>query len=288
MNEHVNYIDRKSTLSISTWVYFWQPLEQVLRKIADTGYANVEIWGDKTHLDPRISPDIPLLKDLLNSLHLKVHSLHAPFSDVDIASLDEKKRENSLHLIKRLMEFCSEVEGEIVIIHPCSIEMFGDARRYPTAKNKTEDSLFSLTTFAEKLGIRLAVENLPNIGGWRFGTEVSELSQLVSKANNPHLGLCLDIGHVFVGRENVSLSEDVFACGKDLIALHIQDTDGKKDRHWLPGEGIINWAQFIKDITSIGYKGALTLEVSGSPVFTERNVDNVLFRGIKFFKNISK
>lgn len=101
MNEHVNYIGRKSTLSISTWVYFWEPLEQVLGKIADTGYSHVEIWGDKTHLDPRISPDIPLLKDSLNSLRLKVRSLHAPFSGVDIASLDERKRQSSLELKKK-------------------------------------------------------------------------------------------------------------------------------------------------------------------------------------------
>lgn len=288
MNEHVNCIGRKSTLSISTWVYFWEPLEQVLRKIADTGYTNVEIWGDKTHLDPRISPDIPLLKDLLNSLYLKVHSLHAPFSGVDIASLDERKRQSSLELIKKTVEYCSKIEGEIVVVHPCSTEMLGDAQSHLTVKNKTEDSLFSLTTFAEKLGISLAVENSCNIGGWRFGTEVSELSQLVSKANSPHLGLCLDIGHVFVGKENVSLSKDVFTCGKDLIALHIQDTDGKKDRHWLPGEGIINWAQFLKDLILIGYQGALTLEISGSPEFTERNVDNVLFRGIESIRNISK
>lgn len=288
MNEHINYIGRKSTLSISTWVYFWQPLEQVLRKIADTGYTNVEIWGDKTHLDPRISPDIPLLKDLLNSLHLKVHSLHAPFSGIDIASLDERKRQSSLELIKKTVEYCSKIEGEIVIIHPCSTEIPGDAQGYSIVKNKTEDSLFSLTTFAEKLGIRLAVENSGNTRGWRFGTEVSELSQLVSKANNPCLGLCLDIGHVFVERKNVSLSKAVFACGKDLIALHIQDTDGKKDRHWLPGEGIINWAQFLKDLTFIGYQGTLTLEISGSPEFTERNVDNVLSKGIECIKNISE
>lgn len=63
--------------------------------------------------------------------------------------------------------------------------------------------------------IELAVENLSNTGGWRFGTEVSELSKLVSRINNPHLGLCLDTGHLFVGRESVSLSKDVFACGKD-------------------------------------------------------------------------
>jgi len=281
-------MERMPPIVISTWVHFWRPLEKVLKDIAGAGYTNVEIWGDKTHLDPRISPDIPLLKDLLNRLHLKVHSLHAPFSDVAISSLDEEERENSLELIKKSMEFCTEVEGGIVIIHPCSTEMLGDAQSYRTVKNKAEDSLFSLTTFAEKLGIRLAVENLPNIGGWRFGTDVSELSQLVSKANNPHLGLCLDIGHVFVGRKNVSLSKAIFACGKDLIALHIQDTDGKKDRHWLPGEGIINWAQFLKDLILIGYQGALTLEISGSPEFTERNVDNVLLSSIESIKNISK
>jgi sugar phosphate isomerase/epimerase len=117
---------------------------------------------------------------------------------------------------------------------------------------------------------------------------VSELSKLISKINNPNLGLCLDIGHVFVGRESVSLSKDVFVCGKDLITLHIQDTDGKKDRHWLPGQGIINWAQFLEDLIFIDYRGTLTLEISGSCEFTERNVDNVLLRGIESIKNISK
>jgi len=279
---------RMPPIVISTWVYFWEPLEQVLRKIADAGYTNVEIWGDKTHLDPRISPDITALKDLLNRLHLKVHSLHAPFSDVDISSLDEEERENSLELIKKSMEFCTEVEGGIVIIHPYSTEISGDDQSYLRAKNKTKDSLYTLVTLAEELGIRLAVENLPGIGGWSFGIEVSKLSKLVSKINNPHLGLCLDTGHVFVGRESVSLSKDVLACGKDLVALHIQDTDGKKDRHWLPGEGIIDWARFLKDLIFVDYRGALTLEISGSPEFTERNVDNVLFRGIESMKNILK
>jgi sugar phosphate isomerase/epimerase len=275
-------------VGISTWVYFWRPLEDVLLKIADAGYSNVEIWADRAHLDPRISPNIPALKALLNSLHLKVHSLHVPFSDVNIASLDEGEREKSLDLIKKSMESCSEIEGEIVIVHPCSTEISGNDQNYLKAKNKTEDSLGTLATLAEKLGIRLAVENLPNIGGWSFGTEVSELRNLISKINNPHLGLCLDTGHAFVGKGNVDLSRDVFECGKNLIALHIQDTDGKKDRHWLPGQGIINWAQFMKDLISIDYQGALTLEISGSPELTKRNVDNILSRGMESIKNIWK
>ncbi|MFQ5835936.1 MAG: sugar phosphate isomerase/epimerase family protein, partial [bacterium] len=268
-------------IGISTWVYFWRPLKEVLKDIVEATYSYVEIWADKTHLDPRISPDLSVVKDLLNSFHLKVHSLHAPFSGLDIASLDEQERENSLDLIKKSMESCSEIEGEIVIIHPCSTEISGDDQSYLGAINKTKDSLRTLAILAEKLGIRLAVENLPNIGGWSFGTDLLQLSKLVTKINNPYLGLCLDTGHSFVGKEDVDLSKDVFECGKNLITLHVQDTDGKKDRHWLPGQGIINWAQFAKDLVSIDYQGALTLEISGSPEFTERNVDNILSRGME-------
>jgi len=275
-------------IGISTWVYFWRPLREVLKDIAEVGYPHMEMWADKTHLDPRISLDISAVKVLLNSLHLKVHSLHAPFSEVNIASLDEQERENSLDLIKKSMESCSELEGEIVIVHPCSTETSGNNQSYLKAKNKTEDSLCTLATFAEKLGIKIAVENLPNIGGWGFGTDVSQLSELVSELNNPRLGLCLDTGHAFVGRENVDLSKAVFACGKKLIALHIQDSDGKRDRHWLPGQGIINWAQFMKDLASIDYQGVLTLEISGSPEFAERNVDHILPKAMESIKNVLK
>jgi len=98
----------------------------------------------------------------------------------------------------------------------------------------------------------------------------------------------LETGHVFVRREGVDLSRDIFACGERLIALHIQDTDGKKDRHWLPGQGIIDWAQFMKDLISIDYQGVLTLEISGNPEFTERNVDNILFRSMESIRNLLK
>jgi len=277
---------RISRVGISTWVYFWRPLTEVLKDIVEATYPYVEIWADKTHLDPRISPDLSAVKDLLNSLHLKVHSLHAPFSGVNIASLDEEERKNSLEHIKKSMESCSEIEGEIVIIHPFSTETSGDDQSYLRAKNKTEDSLCTLATFAEKLGIKLAVENMT--GKRRVGSDISELIELVTKINNPCLGLCLDTGHSFVGKEDVDLSKNVLECGRNLFALHIQDTDGKKDRHWLPGQGIINWAQFMKDLVSIDYQGVLTLEISGSPEFAERNVDHILPKAMESIKNVLK
>ncbi len=266
---------RIPVIGISTWVYFWRPLAEVLSDIAKAGYGCVEIWAEGTHLDPRISPDLSVFRVLLECLHLRVQSLHAPFKGLDIASLNEGKRENSLELIRQSMEFCSEIEGKIVVIHPCSNETSGDDQSCIRARNKAVESLDTLATFARKLGIKLAVENLPNMGAWRFATELSQLSNIVSEINNSSLGLCLDTGHVLVGREDIDFSKNTLECGKNLFALHIQDTDGKDDRHWLPGQGVINWTQFLKDLVSIDYNGVLMLEVTG------KNTQDILPRGIK-------
>ena len=94
-------LNKISSLSVSTWVYFWQPLEGILRKIANAGYSNIEIWADKSHLDPTISPDILVIKNLLKNLFLQVHSLHAPFSYINIEALDEEYRRYSLSLVKK-------------------------------------------------------------------------------------------------------------------------------------------------------------------------------------------
>ncbi len=273
-------VNNTAYIGISTWVYFWRPLAEVLREIANVGYSYIEIWGDKAHLDPTISPAVSSLKHLLKELHLQPYSLHAPFSHVNIAALDEEYRKHSIRVIKKSIELCSKLEGKIVIIHPHSTEMFPSLRDYPRMIHKIEESMRELALFAKRSGIKIALENVPYLGGWDFGSRISELDKLVEKIDSDELGLCLDTGHIFVGRANADLSRNVLECGKNLIALHIQDTDGKKDRHWLPGEGIIDWSKFSKDLRSINYQGIFMLEVSGSQKWTERNVNNVLPRGL--------
>lgn len=272
--------NKTARIGISTWVYFWRPLTEVLREIAKAGYSYIEIWGDKAHLDPTAFPNVSSLKHLLKELHLQPYSLHAPFSYVNIASLDEEYRKHSIRVIKKSIELCSRLGGKIVSIHPHSNQMFPDLKDYSRMIHKIEESIQELTFFAKRFGIKIAVENVPYLGGWDFGSKISNLVKLIEKIDSDELGLCLDIGHIFVGRKNVDLSRNILDCEKNLIALHIQDTDGKKDRHWLPGEGIIDWSKFSEDIGSINYQGVFMLEVSGSQKWTGRNVNDVLPRGL--------
>jgi sugar phosphate isomerase/epimerase len=50
--------------------------------------------------------------------------------------------------------------------------------------------------------------------------------------------------------------------GDRLLTLHISDNDGIDERHWLPGQGIINWPGFIRALESSNYAGAFVYETT--------------------------
>ena len=73
-----------------------------------------------------------------------------------------------------------------------------------------------------------------------------------------NLGLCFDTSHDFLYADPpLQLLKD---WGHRLVTTHFSDTDGRRDYHWLPGEGSI-------DFNSVGehfpesYTGCHMLEV---------------------------
>ena len=174
--------------------------------------------------------------------------------------------------------------GKIVVVHPHSPGVFFNPRGEVKITGKTKESLHEIVLFAKKEGIKIAVENLPKLEGWSFGSDISKFSKLIEEMNSDNLGLCLDTGHALVKREDSDLSANIMQCGKYLIALHIQDTDGKKDRHWIPGEGVINWLQFFKTLEIVNYQGMLTLEVAGNRKIAVYDTNNVLVKAKESIK----
>ena len=80
--------------------------------------------------------------------------------------------------------------------------------------------------------------------------------------------------------------------GSKIITLHISDYTGDQERHWFPGEGIVNWPEIPKLLKSAGYNGVWMYELSlngaksvdrGRPLtFRDfrRNADEI-FAGLK-------
>lgn len=48
----------------------------------------------------------------------------------------------------------------------------------------------------------------------------------------------------------------------DRNTLHVSDYDGIDEKHWLPGQGIVNWPEVIQALIETGYDGPFMMEVN--------------------------
>ncbi len=114
-----------------------------------------------------------------------------------------------------------------------------------------------LLRVAEEYDVIIDLENLP------FPrlpiSRTSEVLNFVKSMNTPRMRMCLDTGHCsFYGD---SPADSVRLIGKEyLTTLHVHDNDGPHDRHWEPGKGMIDWADFAHALREIGYDGVVSLE----------------------------
>jgi sugar phosphate isomerase/epimerase len=253
-----NLGDYRDRYAISTWHYVASPLEDALRGIAAAGFKWVEMWGDKAHLDPRIHPDMRAIGHLLGRLGLRVHSIHAPFSGLDLGLPGGARKADAQRVIGDALELGAALGATLAVIHVSSHgEDLQESARYCESGRVVEDLVHSLLQVAGRTGVGLALENLPPEANRRyFGCCLQELAAIFP---DPSVGFCLDIGHAIL--HEVSIASEIQVAGSRLRSLHVHNNDGIHDRHWPPRQGIINWRATKAELARIGYEGAFVLEV---------------------------
>jgi len=250
--------DYRERYAVSTWHYVADPLEAALQGIAAAGFKWVEIWGDTAHLDPRIRPDVRAIEALLARLELRVHSIHAPFSDLDLGRPGGARNAEARRVVGEALELGAALGANLAVIHVSShTEDLRDPGRYRESRQAAQDLIGSLGQVAGRTGVALALENLPPDPKQRyFGCTLAELAATFP---DPSIGFCLDIGHAVVNR--VSIASEIQAAGSRLQSLHVHNNDGVKDLHWPPTQGVIDWKAARAELARIGYEGAFVLEV---------------------------
>ena len=163
----------------------------------------------------------------------------------------------------RIDEFKKAIYGTAVIgspnwvIHP--MMPFG-ADTEECAEEMIEinrNAFREICEYAKTLGITVCLENMPFLN--LPIASVGSVVDFVRELGYGNLKICLDTGHSAVFGDN--LGDAVRLIGKDLLAaLHVHDNDGKRDAHWRPGEGVIDWIGFTTALKEIDYKGVYSLE----------------------------
>ena len=188
-----------------------------------------------------------------------VRSFHLPFyteNAVDPASLDPDLRRSTAELHARYVETAADLGARFAVVHAC-LEPVAPADRAERLA-RAKESMAALAEVAAARGVTLCVENLPRSC---LGNTAAELADIVSC--DPRLRVCFDTNHLL----GESHADFLAVLGPKIATLHVSDYDFANERHWLPGEGKVDWRALADGLDAIGYADAFTYELSfaGNP-----------------------
>lgn len=236
-----------------------------IEAIAAAGFRRIELTAQGETWRGQGYPDAARFREALQQLGIDPFTMHTPYDGVNIASLDEAVRSSGVQRIADSMRFGAEIGVRTAVVHPSgrpsspnetsySLEMLG------AASECAHHSLSELVKVAEETGVRIAIENLSHVGlPCRPLESMRELRAFIAGFPRDLVGLCLDVGHSCLS--GFDPAEQARLASERLWALHLQDVDGKRDCHWVPGRGIIDWTSLGQALSDIHFDGAWTIEV---------------------------
>ncbi|MBQ8388670.1 MAG: sugar phosphate isomerase/epimerase [Clostridia bacterium] len=213
--------------------------------------AGIEAMEISLGVDEYATLDLTALRHMADGQGVELWSLHLPFMPFDKIDISRPElAEETVEYLSGLIRRGAEAGIDKFIIHPSGepIKPEERAERMATAKS----SLAKLAEVARECGAVIAVEDLPRTC---LGNTAAEIAELISV--HPDLRVCFDTNHL--------LTEDaadfVRALGDKIITTHVSDYDFLNERHWLPGEGKLDWQSIVNALCEVNYSGPWLYEL---------------------------
>ena len=238
-------------IGLSMTAYHWKDLsrfEEWVRTAKRAGFDYIEILSEWPHYLSR--DNRRRFGEVLESLGMK-GTVHAPFSDVNIGSFNERLRQASLEVVRETIELAAELGAISVTIHPghCSPVSMKNRRRYLEIHR---ESLRTVAEWGAEYGVRVGVENMP-----RFPIlDAQTCERLRELVEDIEIGVTFDVGHLNTTTGKFERFLDVFR--DRIIHVHLHDNSGERDEHLALGDGTVPWVKVIPRLP----KTTWTLEVN--------------------------
>ncbi|MDD3888393.1 MAG: sugar phosphate isomerase/epimerase [Syntrophomonadaceae bacterium] len=233
----------KYQLGIFSWFGFVLPLPERLKLIKEAGFNATTLWWEDEIGSPCIKKET--MPNLVRDSGLILENTHIPYNDCD--DLWSEHRLTRDAIVNKYIGWLSDCAKHSI---PMMVMHITDSHYLPPPTQYGIDSIFRVLKVAEDLGVVIAIENT--------GRE-DYIYFVLSEIYSDYLGFCYDSSHNRLCSKNtITLLEKL---GDRLACTHLADNDGQIDRHWLPGEGIIDWEKISNVFPKNEYTGYLTLEV---------------------------
>jgi sugar phosphate isomerase/epimerase len=255
--------------------YITQYSDEEVRLAAKAGFKclSIGLEGDFLKIKEETVKEIRMV---FEKNDIEISALSSGFCN-HLSSNDEERKMNNLRF-KTAMSFC-----HILGTNTISTNAWGDPNKSIEQNMPTYRRVFSdYAEEAEKLGIKIAIENCPHIHGYPIKIGNISLSpnvwDIMFKAvQSKAIGLEFDPSHlVWLGIDYIQAARK-FA--DRIYHVHAKDTEIIKDRlnevgiygeQWwryrIPGWGVIDWRKLISTLLDSNYQGNIVIEHE-DPVF---------------------
>jgi sugar phosphate isomerase/epimerase len=227
---------------ISTWSLLGLDLETAIRTVGDAGIEYLELWGEVPHAY-HDWVDKKRLKDALSAYALTV-TMHAPYTDLNLAVPFEPVREAVARTLKDFVKFADELGAVRVTFHPGSVNSDALVRR------SVEDAVMLLRQLVKAAdgSLVINVENqAKDASPYHFplGSDAESLGALIWNAEG--VRCTLDAGHAHAsGIDPLTLYRRF---RDEVTEVHLSDNGGNSDDHLIPGQGTAKLQELLEWIS---------------------------------------
>ncbi len=224
------------------------PLNWIYR-VDDAGFDGLEIISEGKQ-DIRTSEQLrEHLKQIHDTTSLTI-SLHAPLSDINIASLNDGIWRESVRQVKQAITYAHEFVSEICVVHPGTHSPLSIQMPSHIVLHRQVDALKEICDLAADFGMSIAVENMTpeDMMLGRTPDELITLIDAVIATGTENIGICLDVGHAFTTgtlHDFMLLlknkTDSSTAYDKRILHVHLSDNFGREDEHLPLGRGHVKW-----------------------------------------------
>ncbi len=147
--------------------------------------------------------------------------LHGPFTEIHPAAIDYKIRDLGMARLNEAYEVAAHFSVKKMVVHTGWVPLV-----YFKNWQEEQSALFWNKFLEDKPeDFRISVENV-------MEDEPYMLKSMIERADNPRIGLCLDVGHAQVVTDrSISIEKWIEVLSPYISHFHLHNNDGTADSH---------------------------------------------------------
>ncbi|NJK80265.1 MAG: sugar phosphate isomerase/epimerase [Chloroflexaceae bacterium] len=188
--------------------------------------------------------------------------IHGPYDGIVIKTRDRRVRQLAIERLQQALAFAAELGATQMVMHSPFL-FLGDSfvpHSFASSRARVIEQVHqvidAVLPLAVQIGCELVFENV-------LDGNPAPLLALVQSFSDAAVRVSLDTGHAAIAHRQggTAPAEWVTEVGALLGHLHLQDNDGRADRHWCPGDGEVDWHALFAAVGSLAHRPRLLIEL---------------------------